>query len=97
MPCKFPQVRCCHWAGLAVPTFHLQRERSEPKRRPRRVEGMFASLLVKEMRQTLSEGFFGSDTADVYGALFDQYLGQQLAEGEGLGIKQLVLAQAIDP
>lgn len=60
-------------------------------------EAMFASLLVKEMRQTLSDGLFGSDTADVYGALFDQYLGQQLAEGEGLGIKQLVLAQAIDP
>ncbi len=56
-------------------------------------EGMLASLLVKEMRQTLSDGLFGSDTADVYGALFDQYLGQQLAEGEGLGIKQLILAQ----
>lgn len=56
-------------------------------------EGMFASILVKEMRQTLSDGLFGSDTADVYGALFDQYVGQQLAEGEGLGIKQLILAQ----
>ena len=57
-------------------------------------EGMFASLLVKEMRQTLSEGLFGSDTADVYGVLFDQHIGRQLAEGEGLGIKQLILAQA---
>jgi Rod binding domain-containing protein len=56
------------------------------------LEAVFASMLIKEMRQTLSEGLFGSDTADVYGALFDQHIGQQMTQGEGLGIKQMILA-----
>ena len=57
-------------------------------------EAMFASLLVKEMRQTLPEGLFGSETSDVYGALFDQHIGQTIAEGEGLGIRQFIMSHA---
>ena len=46
-----------------------------------RLEGLFATLLVKEMRATQSAGLFGEGTgADVYGGWFDQYLGEVLAK-----------------
>ena len=46
-----------------------------------RLEGLFATLLVKEMRSTQSSGLFGEGTgADVYGGWFDQYLGEVLAK-----------------
>src|SRR5258706_3638265 len=46
-----------------------------------RLEGLFATLLVKEMRGTQSAGLFGEGTsADVYGGWFDQYLGEVLAK-----------------
>jgi Rod binding domain-containing protein len=46
-----------------------------------RLEGLFATLLVKEMRSTQSTGLFGEGTgADVYGGWFDQYLGDVLAK-----------------
>jgi len=46
-----------------------------------RLEALFATLLVKEMRATQSAGLFGEGTgADVYGGWFDQYLGEVLAK-----------------
>ncbi len=46
-----------------------------------RLEGLFATLLVKEMRSTHSAGLFGEGTgADVYSGWFDQYLGEVLAK-----------------
>ena len=47
----------------------------------KRLEGLFATLLVKEMRSTQTAGFFGEGTgADVYGGWFDQFLGEVLAK-----------------
>ncbi len=60
-------------------------------------EAIFGALLVKEMRKTLPDGLFGSDAADIYGGLFDEHIGQQLAEGDGLGIKQFLLTHMILP
>jgi Rod binding domain-containing protein len=46
-----------------------------------RLEGLFASLLVKEMRGSNSTGIFGEGTgADIYGGWFDQFLGEVLAK-----------------
>lgn len=59
-------------------------------------ESMFVSLLLKEMRQTLSEGLFGGDNSDSYGALFDMYMGQHLAEGGALGIGQMVASEYLN-
>ena len=51
-------------------------------------ERLFATLLVKEMRRGLGEGFFGSGPgADVYEGWLDEHLGQTLAEGRGLGLR----------
>ena len=46
-----------------------------------RLEGLFATLLVKEMRSTHSAGIFGEGTgADIYGGWFDQFLGEVLSK-----------------
>lgn len=61
----------------------------------RELESTFLTMLLKEMRQTLSDdedgGLFPGDTGDVYGGLFDLYVGQHLAASGGVG-----LAAALD-
>lgn len=56
-------------------------------------ESVFVSLLLKEMRGTLSEGLFGGESSDVLGGMFDQFMGQHLANSSALGIKQLIMEQ----
>ena len=54
-------------------------------------EAVFASMLVKEMRNTLKDGFFGGESSDVLGGMFDMHIGQAMAESGGLGVKDMVL------
>ncbi len=57
-----------------------------------KLEAVFATLLVKEMRSQQSGGMFGEGTSgDVYGGWFDQYVGEVLARRGALH-----LAQSID-
>ncbi len=49
-------------------------------------EGVFLSLVLKEMRKTVGEGVFGGDASDTLGGLFDLTLGQELGRQGGLGI-----------
>lgn len=58
-------------------------------------EGMFVSMLLKEMRATLEGGLFGGEQSDTYGALFDIHLGQHLADSGALGIRNLLLNQSL--
>ncbi len=63
------------------------------------MESMFASLLIKSMRETLTEdGLFPGDHADALGSLFDQYMGQQIADAQGLGLARALTqsSQAAD-
>jgi len=54
-------------------------------------ESVFAALLLKQMRATLEEGtLFEGDKGDVYGGIFDLFLGQQIAESVGLGVADMV-------
>jgi Rod binding domain-containing protein len=56
-------------------------------------EALFYSLLVKQLRQStqeLGEGLFAGDEADIFGGLFDYYLGQFLAQRRQLGIGQMI-------
>ena len=54
----------------------------------REFERLFATLLVKEMRATLPEGFFGGGAgSDVFDGWLDEHLGSSLAEGRGLGMR----------
>ena len=54
-------------------------------------ESIFASLLVKQMRNTgLGEGLFSGDKSDTLGGLFDMFLGQHLAKSQGLGVAKMI-------
>ncbi len=57
-------------------------------------ESMFFSLISKGMRDTLEpETLFGGDQGDVFGGMFDQFLGEHLAQGGSLGIAAMVRKQ----
>ncbi len=54
-------------------------------------ESLFTSQMLKEMRKSLDpETMFGSDPGDVYGGMFDQFVGQQIAQSGGIGIAKMV-------
>ena len=57
-------------------------------------ESVFVSMLLKEMRATSSEdGLFAGDNADVYGGMFDMFLGQHIASQGAFGIAELLNSQ----
>ena len=56
-------------------------------------EGVFMSMMLKEMRATLSDGLFGKEASDTFGALFDMHMGQHLADQGGIGIREMVAAE----
>jgi Rod binding domain-containing protein len=54
-------------------------------------ESMFFAMLCKEMRETLEPNMlFGNDQGDVFGGLFDQFLGDHMAQSGALGIAAMV-------
>jgi len=66
-------------------------------------ESLFYSLLLKEMRQSISSdsegGLFPGDSSDTLGGLFDLFMGKHLAASQGLGIGNAVakyLANQLD-
>jgi flagellar protein FlgJ len=57
-------------------------------------ESMFFSMLCKQMRDTLEPNtMFGDDQGDVLGGLFDQFMGEHMAQGGALGIAAMVRKQ----
>jgi peptidoglycan hydrolase FlgJ len=57
-------------------------------------ESLFVSMLLKEMRASLSEGgLFAGDSADVYGGMFDMFLGQHIASQGAFGIAEMINRQ----
>lgn len=64
----------------------------------RQVEGLFASLLLKELRGEDREGgLFGGDSSDVLGGMFDQYMGQAIADAGGLGLRDYLMSLERSP
>ena len=53
-------------------------------------EAVFMSMLVKQMRETLDEGFFSKESSDTFGGMFDLYMGQHAAGSGSLGIEKMV-------
>ena len=57
-------------------------------------EGVFLSMMLKEMRNSLDEGgFFGGEGSDTYGGMFDMFIGQHLAQATPLGIGEMLIQQ----
>ena len=68
---------------------------ASPEAVARQAEGLFASLLLKELRGSSGEGgLFSGDSSDVLGGMFDQYMGQAIADAGGLGLRDYLVAQA---
>ncbi|MBL8863770.1 MAG: rod-binding protein [Planctomycetes bacterium] len=60
----------------------------DPAEAAARFEALLATMLVKEMRSSLSEGFFGSGSAgDVYGGWLDEHVGKSLADRDALHLE----------
>ena len=58
-------------------------------------EGLFMSMIIKELRQTSSgDGLFPGDASDTYGGMFDMFLGKELTAGKGLGLESLFRSSA---
>jgi Rod binding domain-containing protein len=58
-------------------------------------EGMFMSMILKELRQTgTGEGFFPGDHSDTYGGMFDMFVGDHLAKTSDTGLEQLFRSSA---
>ncbi len=57
-------------------------------------ESIFFSLMLKEMRQSVSidedGGLFAGESSDTFGGMFDLFLGQHLASSSTLGIGQML-------
>jgi Rod binding domain-containing protein len=58
-----------------------------PQSAAKRFEALLATQLVKEMRRSLDEGFFGNGPgSDVFEGWLDEHLGEALTRGRGLGL-----------
>lgn len=68
--------------------------RSSPEVAGERLEALFATLLVKELRRGLpNEGFFGGGAgADTYNGWLDEHLGEALAAAGALDLAGRVKA-----
>ena len=81
----------------SAPLLGLERmpdRRAVPDTAAKAFEGMFVSLLLKQMRQTLDgNSMFAGDTSDVLGGLFDHYLGDHIAKSGGMGIGAMIRKQ----
>ncbi len=57
-------------------------------------ESIFMSIMLKEMRNTISNeeggGLFAGEGSDTFGGMFDTFLGQHLATSGQLGIGQAI-------
>ena len=53
-------------------------------------EALFVSLMLKEMRQSVSEdGLFAGDSSDTFGGMFDMFMGQHIASTGGIGLSKI--------
>ena len=69
--------------GLDVPNEH--------EAAGKKFEGLFATMLVNQMRKSLPEGFFGKGPgADSFGGWLDKSIGDALADSWDVGIAGMV-------
>ena len=84
-PMKLPSVTQGAGKASSVPAAQ------NPDKVAKDFESVFTSMMMKEMRKSLESGsFVGNDTSDVYGGLFDQFLGQHMADAGGIGMAKMI-------
>ena len=67
---------------------------ASPAEAGRKLEALFATMLVKELRRSLpNEGFFGEGAgADIYNGWFDQHIADSLSASGALELAGMVKA-----
>lgn len=78
-------------ASMNVSDIDVNKTAAEIQKAGDDFEGVFLSLMLKEMRNTLEGGFFGEESSDTYGGMFDMFVGQDLAKSQPLGISKILL------
>ena len=79
---------------LAQPSASLGKEQRRSADTAKEFESLFLTLLLKGMRQTLEpDSLFPGDSGDVMGGLFDQFMGQHLADAGGVGLAATIRRQ----
>lgn len=67
--------------------------REDARTTAKRFESLLATQLVKEMRRSLEDGFFGGGPgSDVFEGWLDEHLGEVLVRGRGLGLADSIAA-----
>ncbi len=57
----------------------------------KKFQSVFSTLLVKEMRRSLSTGFFGEGAGgDIYSGWLDEHVGQALADRDALHMNDMI-------
>lgn len=86
---NLPGLDVARTLAPSTPSANAPAEDSVPA--ARRFQALLGALLVKEMRTTLPEGFFGGGAGgDVYGGWLDEHVGAALAERDALHIEGVV-------
>lgn len=68
---------------------------SEASETARQFESLLVSMMLKQMRQSGSEdGMFPGDKSDTYGGMFDMFMGDHIASGDGIGVAQMLESQS---
>ena len=58
---------------------------------PHQFSKLLATMLVKEMRQALPDGFFGEGAgSDIFNGWLDEHIGNSLAERDGLRLEAMI-------
>ncbi|MDZ4772652.1 MAG: rod-binding protein [Planctomycetota bacterium] len=64
---------------------------ASPAETAEKFEAMLATMLVKEMRRAVPEGFFGEGAAgDIYSGWLDEHVGQTLAGHDALHVREMI-------
>jgi flagellar protein FlgJ len=61
----------------------------------KQVEGLFVSMLLKTMRETMASEMFSGDGADIWGSVFDQSMGDHIVSAGGLGLVEQLQPQRL--
>jgi flagellar protein FlgJ len=63
----------------------------DPEKVAKDFESVFASMMLKEMRKSLEpDSLFGEDKSDIYGGMFDQFLGEHIGQTGGIGLAKMI-------
>jgi Rod binding domain-containing protein len=69
------------------------RSNVDPKAIGEAFDGIFAQMMIKQMRESLDGGLFGKDAGDVLGGLFDHFISDHIAKSGGFGVGNMIRAQ----